>query len=184
MTKLVLLTIVAVFRLTNVNAQEIKLGIKGGVNFSEINLVNSQNRFKTTNFNLGLLAEIPISEKFYFQPELLYSTHGGSSINLNYFNIPLMGKYYLTKGLSIEAGPQVGFLLSAKTGDRNIKSSFKNLDFGANFGVRYELKNGLNFGARYSHGLSKINNTNAAAEYSNNKYRNAVFQFTVGYFFF
>ena len=181
MKKVVVLVAVAILGFSNANAQKIKLGIKGGLNFSEINNDNSGKRYRTSDFNLGFMSEIPISEKFSFQPELLYSGQGGSSINLNYLNLPIMGKYYLTKGLSIEAGPQVGFLFSAKTSDRNIKSSFKNFDFGANFGLSYELKNGLNFEARYSLGLSKINK-NTAVDFSNNK--NAVFQFTVGYFFF
>jgi hypothetical protein len=184
MKKVVLLSIVAFFGLTNVNSQEIKLGIKGGINFSEINWVNSKNKFKTTDFNVGFMAEIPISKKFSFQPELLYSGQGGSSINLSYLNAPLIGKYYVTKGLSIEAGPQVGYLLSAKTDDRNIKSSFNKFDFGANFGLGYRFNNGLNFGVRYNLGLTKINNTSTVSQYSNIKNRNQVFQITVGYFFF
>ena len=60
------------------------------------------------------MAEIPIANRFSFQPELLYSGQG-SSVNLNYLNIPLMAKYNLTKEFSLEAGPQIGFLLSANT---------------------------------------------------------------------
>ena len=125
-----------------------------------------------------------ISEKISIQPELLYSGQGGSSINLSYLNMPLTGKYYITKGFSLEAGPQIGYLLSAKTGERNIKSSFKKFDFGANLGLGYKLNNGLSFGVRYNLGLTKINNTNTVSQYSNTTNRNQVFQITIGYFFF
>lgn len=183
MKKLVL-TAFAVCAFLSANAQDVKFGIKGGLNFSEINWVNSKNKFHTSDFNAGLMAEIPLSEKFSIQPELLYSRQGGSSINLSYLNLPVIGKYYVTEGLSIETGPQIGYLLSAKTGDRNIKSSFKKFDLGANFGIGYKLDNGLNFGLRYNLGLTKINNKSTASEFSNMDNRNQVFQISIGYFFF
>ncbi|RZJ55928.1 MAG: PorT family protein, partial [Flavobacterium sp.] len=33
---------------------------------------------------------------------------------LSYLNVPIMAKYYVIEKLSLEAGPQIGFLLSAK----------------------------------------------------------------------
>ena len=69
-----------------------------------------------------------------------------------------MAKFYVAEGFSIEAGPQVGFLFSAKdeydfdgdTGEDDIKEYFKGIDFGVNFGVGYKLEGGLNLGARYN----------------------------------
>jgi hypothetical protein len=184
MKKILLVTVIAVLGLTNVNAQEIKFGAKGGLNFASIGGDNTGDVDPVTAFNFGLVAEIPISEKFYFQPELMYSGQGYSfnddTIALNYLNIPLMGKYYLTKGFSLEAGPQIGFLLSAKNDKTDVKDSFNTVDFGVNFGLGYKLDNGLNFGARYNLGLSDINNI----DNSSNKNRNGVFQLSVGYFFF
>lgn len=176
MIKVVLLTVIAVLGLTSVNAQEIKFGIKGGLNLSQIKGVSSSGSDRITDYNFGFLAEIPISEKISFQPELLYSGQG-SSTKLNYVNIPLMGKYYVAKGFSLEAGPQVGYLLSAKNNGTNVKSSFHKFDFGVNFGLGYKFKNGLHFGARYNLGLSDINKTiNSSC-----KHKNEVFQLTIGY---
>ena len=126
-----------------------------------------------------------ISDKFSFQPELLYSQQGfnedfsladltaENEIKLSYLNIPLMAKYYITDGISIVAGPQIGFLLSADnefsstttfggvtemtSGDEDIKDAVNSIDFGLGFGVGYRLDNGLNFSARYNLGLSNIN---------------------------
>ena len=124
------------------------------------------------------------SEKFSFQPELLYSGQGYDTdidsegiIALNYLNIPLMAKYYATKKLSLEAGPQIGFLLSTKGGTEDYKDLFKTTGFGVNMGIGYKLDNGLNFGARYNWGLSNISVTNDVTM------NNSVFQFSVGYFF-
>lgn len=184
MKKVLLVTVIAVLGLANVNAQEIKFGAKGGLNFASISGDNTGDIETVTAFNFGLLAEIPLTEKFSFQPELMYSGQGYSfnddTVALNYLNIPLMGKYYLTKGLSLEAGPQVGFLLSAKNDDTDVKDSFNTVDFGVNFGLGYKLDNGLNFGARYNLGLSDINNIDGF----NGKSKNGVFQLSVGYFFF
>ncbi len=179
MKKVVLVTVIAVLGLTNVNAQEIKFGVKGGLNFAYISGDNTDDIDPITDFNFGLLAEIPISEKISFQPELLYSGQG-SSVALNYLNIPLMGKYYLTKGLSLEAGPQIGFLLAAKDDGTDVKDLYNTVDFGVNFGLGYKLGNGLHFGARYNLGLSNINNIDGFSD----KNKNQVFQLSVGYFFF
>ena len=182
MKKILLLAVVTVLGLTNVNAQEIKFGAKGGLNFADISGDNTKGNGLVTSFHFGVLSEIPISDKFSFQPEILYSGQGYSfndnTVSLSYLNIPLIGKYYLTKGLSIEAGPQIGFLLAAKNDKTDVKDSFNTFDFGINFGLGYKLDNGFNFGARYNLGLININNLD------NSTNKNGVFQLSVGYFFF
>jgi hypothetical protein len=187
MKKVLLVAFIAVLGLANVNAQEIEFGAKGGLNFASISGDNTGDVGLVTGFNFGLVAEIPITEKFSFQPELMYSGQGygldndtDDTVALNYLNIPLMGKYYLIKGLSLEAGPQIGFLLSAKNDNTDLKDSFNTVDFGVNFGLGYKFDNGLNFGARYNLGLSDINNIDGFTS----KNKNGVFQLSVGYFFF
>lgn len=184
MKKFLVLAVVTVLGFSNVNAQEIKFGAKGGLNFATISGDNTKGIEGVTSFNFGVLSEIPISDKFSFQPELMYSGQGYSfnhnTIALSYLNIPLMGKYYLTKGFSVEAGPQIGFLLAAKNEKTNVKDSFNTFDFGVNFGLGYKLDNGLNFGVRYNLGLTDINNV----DNSSIKNKNGVFQVSVGYFFF
>lgn len=184
MKKILVLAVFTVLGFTNVNAQEIKFGVKGGLNFSTVSGDNTENIDYVTSYHFGVVSEIPLSEKFSFQPEVLYSRQGYSFNNdvvaLNYLNIPLMAKYYVTKGLSVEAGPQIGFLLSAKNEKIDVKDAFKTVDFGVNFGVGYKLENGLNFGARYNLGLTDINDV----DNSSGKNKNGVFQISVGYFFF
>jgi hypothetical protein len=184
MKNFLLLAVVTVLGFANVNAQEIKFGAKGGLNFASISGDNTNGIDVVTSFNFGVVSEISISDKFSFQPELMYSGQGYSfkenTIALSYLNIPLIGKYYLTKGLSVEAGPQIGFLLSAKNEKTDVKDSFNTFDFGVNFGLGYKLDNGLNFGVRYNLGLTDINNLDD----SSSKYKNGVFQLSVGYFFF
>ena len=182
MKKVLLVAVIGILGFGNVNAQDIEFGIKGGLNFASISGDNTNDFEPVTGFNFGVFAEIPISEKFSFQPELLYSGQGYSfndnTIALNYLNMPIMGKYYVTKGLSIEAGPQIGFLLSAKNESIDVKDSFNTVDFGVNFGLGYKLDSGLNFGARYNLGLSNINKEDTFTN------KNGVFQVSIGYSFF
>ena len=214
--KKLLLAAVAVFGLTVVNAQEVSFGGKAGVNFATVTGDETDGIESRTAFHVGVVAEIMISDKFSFQPELLYSAQGAKDSysesesvggfeysyteeverKMDYLNLPLMAKYYVTDGLSIEAGPQIGFLLSSKeeysytenfdgeveSGSEEVdfKDFTSGIDFGLNFGLGYKLENGLNFGARYNLGLSNVNDFEGS---DNMKNQNGVFQISVGYFF-
>ena len=171
----------------------IKLGIKGGLNVSNFvgdGMEDKNNTFRTS-IHLGILTEIIVSDKFSIQPELLYSgqgysgsaTPGFSRSKYNYLNLPVMAKIYVADRVSIEAGPQLGFLLYAKERtdtDINTIENQETVDFGLNLGLAYDLKNGVFLQTRYNLGLSNINSgTDAIA----NKYTNSVIQFSVGYLF-
>ena len=186
MKKLFLVTVIAVLGLSNINAQDIKFGVKAGLNFASITGDNAKDLDPITSFNFGVMSEIKLSDKFSLQPELIYSGQGADTnvasegrINLNYLNLPLIGKYYVTERFSLEAGPQIGYLLSTKGGTLDYKELLKPIDYGLNFGVGYKLDNGLNFTARYNLGLSDINDVDGFTD----KNSNGVFQLSVGFFF-
>lgn len=199
MKKYILSTIIIVGTLLTANAQQ--LGAKAGVNFSNITGDLNALYEGRVSFHIGVVAEFEISETFSFQPELLYSSQGAKiesvsgyyeHVNiLSYLNIPLMAKYYLVKGLSIEVGPQVGFLVSAKRkheyrgvtgiGKEDIENT-NVIDFGLNFGLGYKLDNGLNFDTRYNLGLTNIFK-DVEGEVLNLNSHNGVIQLSVGYFF-
>lgn len=195
MKKLFLFIAVALF-IFNSNAQDkptsddgIKFGIKGGVNFATLT-GDTEDVKSRTAFHFGAVVEIPVSDMFSVQPELLYSGQGAKDdssddeLKLDYLNIPVMAKFYVAEGFSLEVGPQVGFLLSAKEEfdgeSEDIKDFVKEIDFGVNFGVGYAMETGLNFGARYNLGLSDINDY---GESFNDSIKNGVFQISIGYMF-
>jgi len=211
MKNLLMITAIVLFGFTNVNAQDkTAFGVKAGINLSTITGDEVDSFDGRTCFHFGVMAEFIISDNFSFQPELLYSCQGSDysevfditeaslkainaetydgTIKVDYLNIPLMAKYYVAEGFSLEAGPQVGFLLSAKneynapgdSGEEDIKDYVKGIDFGVNFGLGYKLENGINFGARYNLGLSDANDD---PDLENTTYKNSVFQFSLGYFF-
>ncbi|MBT8324478.1 MAG: PorT family protein [Winogradskyella sp.] len=192
MKNLILLTVLTFFTLTPVIAQ-VSFGAKAGVNFSDITGPDVDSFTGRTGLFFGAIAEIDICESWALQPELLYSSQGSDyedpgdtgTAKVDYINLPIIAKYYVADGLSIEAGPQFGFLTSAKFefdgGEEDFKDDLKSIDFGVNFGLGYKLDNGLNFSARYNLGLTDANDSedlDGGAEY-----KNSVIQVGVGFFF-
>ena len=159
--KKILLSAVAVIALSMTSqAQEVEFGAKAGLNIADLGS-DAETSGSRTGFHFGGVAEIKFSEKFSVQPELLYSMQGAKSditgneveTKLDYINLPIMAKYYVMEGLSVEAGPQVGFLMSAITDGNDVKDNTKGIDFGFNIGAGYELSNKIFFQARYNLGL-------------------------------
>lgn len=176
---------------TKSQAQNIGIGAKAGVNVSNFNGYMNEDLEPFTSFHLGGYASISISERLQFQPELLFSVQGAKykgydeKYRLNYFNIPLLLKFYPVEGLHLQAGPQLSIGTSAKEleddGDiDDIDEDFEDTDFGLVFGAGYELASGLNFGARYNLGLSNIYTYSDGGDEDMN---NRVIQIWVGYTF-
>lgn len=208
--KKVLLSAIAIFAFGFSNAQQVKFGVKAGLNISSLNGGDSYYGSYGTKvgFHIGGLAEIKINDKFSIQPELLYSLKGtdlsygygygyygygtSNKLNLSYIDIPVMVKFYPIQRLSAELGPNVAFLMSAKglkydaaTGTTDttgdIKDNYNTVDFGMNIGAGYELKQGIMFQLRYNIGLSDVSKSqNLQKNYTD---KNAVIQLSVGYKF-
>src|SRR4051812_45345294 len=51
-------------------------GIKGGLNFSNLYINSIQAENIKTSCNAGFFAKIPVAEKIFFQPEILYTSKG------------------------------------------------------------------------------------------------------------
>ena len=61
-----------------VQAQDVKLGVKLGMNISSLN-GNEDNLDPKDGWVLGATAEVALTDKFSLQPELLYSQQGAKS---------------------------------------------------------------------------------------------------------
>jgi len=196
MKKLLIISVVAVSALLTSCATTF-YGIKAGPNIANIYGDDVDNAESKIGVLFGGYAEFQAFDTFSIQPELLYSAQGAKytesdgfdgKFKLDYLNIPIMGKFYVSDGFFLEAGPQIGFLLSAKdeyespglSGEDDIKEFFKGTDFAANLGLGYQLEGGLNFGARYSVGVSNINDFEGSEDFKNT---NGVFSFLVGFRF-
>ncbi|MGC6524498.1 MAG: porin family protein [Flavobacteriaceae bacterium] len=169
-----------------ISAQNITFGAKAGLNFASMAGDDADGLDGRTSFHLGVTAEIEMSDTFSIQPELLYSGQGYTADGdvtgkVDYINLPIMAKFYVADGISLEAGPQIGFLASAKSDvdgeSTDIKDSLKSTDFALNLGAGYKLDSGLNFGLRYSMGLTDV------YDFDTDGFKHSVLQLSVGYNF-
>ncbi|HEY8659379.1 MAG TPA: porin family protein [Hanamia sp.] len=174
------------FLLLSAKAQEVHFGIKGGLNASELHFNNDTKLDTKIGFNLGLLAHIHAGETWALQPELIYSLEGAKgnignseySYNLNYLNVPVLLQYMFDNGFRLEGGPQIGFLLNAKTKVNNTSTDnkgFKSTAFSIPLGVGYLTHTGLGFDARYVFGLSNINDDNNGPTIQSNVFQIGLF---------
>lgn len=192
-------------------SQKIKFGVKAGLNIASLTFDESElHSSSKTGFTTGFMVEIPLAKNFSLQPELLYSQQGTKTsfsdqdvtnsnykgtIDLNYLNIPVMLKYYLIKGFSIQAGPQIGILLKANNKYQDNFLGYENherfdlsdystgLDTSVNFGLGYQFKDKLYTDVRYNISYSNVFKDGDANYFINNDMKNRVFQVTIGYFF-
>ncbi len=201
MKKLMLFAAIAVFGFAKVQAQgEIQFGAKAGVNFAKLTGDDVEDADGRTGFHIGGLVEIPISEKFSVQPEIVYSQQGlqsksnfdgieiESKLKLDYINIPVMAKFYVSEGFAIEAGPQFGFNVSSKFEAERDGESFKEnaedvagFDLSLGAGLSYKLDSGLFFQGRYMFGLSNVNQ--AEEEGFDDNLTNSVLSLSIGFMF-
>jgi hypothetical protein len=204
------LVVVLAFISTSTFAQvRFDLGLKGGLNFANVSASSSiaKNYEGRTGYHLGAYAMIKIT-KFAIQPEVIFSRQGQnfstSSVSdlessFDYFNVPIMIKFYLVGGLNIQAGPQFGFLSSAKgdvvnsttnavTKGQDLTGLVQSSDVSLGVGAGWDLPFGLNVTARYNIGLSDVNKfTNSSlpptltSSLGTSQAKNQVFQFSLGY---
>lgn len=160
-------------------AQHNNFGIKGGLNAYSIYNDNDADSDTKIGFHLGLISHIHLGNQFALQPELIYSTQGAQyeiggnteKLNLNYVNVPLMFQYMFDNGFRMQAGPQLGFLVSAKTEIENnttdVKDYFKPFELAFGIGVSYvHPPTGFGVDARYNFGLNNINDTGTVNSYN------------------
>ena len=181
--KLLFLLFFLAFAKGNVLFAQFTVGIKGGVNFSQL-----KTDFKTQSFGDNLQQSLDtktgyvggvyvrIGSKFFIQPEFIFSAKGGSvnilkggttstsqtvAIEYTNFDIPVMVGFKLGP-LRLNAGPMASFKVSDKGLDEalkaysnNVSESFKNASYG------YQAGGGLDLGAlsldlRYEGSLSEV----------------------------
>lgn len=134
-TKIYLLAaIVLTLAVANKTQAQVTFGIRGGINFFNINGHDPRgakldNKLKT-GFDLGINIEAPLAQDFYIQPGLLFASKGGKSTSysdvgnavkttftLSYLEVPVNFIYKPEVGngkLLLGAGPYLGFGVGGK----------------------------------------------------------------------
>lgn len=175
-----------------------RYGIKAGVNITNLTKVNGISKSRT-GFQAGglVLFLLDNNDQFYLQPELIYSMQGEYLVGkdgdneeyknfLNYINIPIMLKAYLSEAESeffAEAGPFIGFKIGEnieRLDNPGGGQKFNTFDFGIGAGFGYSFSREFEIGARYSYGLSDA----VKNDWENTGNHTSVLNFGVSYIFY
>lgn len=198
MKKILLSSALLALAATAAQAQSATFGIKAGASLT--NAVGGTSDFKNKfGFHGGFVANLPLSDMFSIQPEVLYSMKGykfdgadplmgaplRSTQTLHYIDVPVLARLN-TGGLFFEAGPQIGYLVAAKfssDGNANLPSAsyssrngYKKVDFGYAAGLGYQLPGGPGIGLRYNGSFN-----NFTKFYDVGGVRNSAFQLYLSY---
>lgn len=167
---------------------QVSIGIKGGLNFSNLDVSNPGATYDgRTGYHFGAFTLVKLT-KIGIQPEILFSQQGSEvktssgsfTSNFNYVNIPVLFKLYTVAGLNLQIGPQFGFLTNdpevQDPQGQSIEDAYKNSDVSLALGIGWDLPLRLSIDARYNLGLSEIND-NPSLEAT----KNQVWQISLGY---
>lgn len=185
MNRLFTILFCALFTESILSAQDYNYGPKVGFNVSHIyfsgadtETIQEMSGMKIST-HIGGFVEIVFNDFFSVKPELLYTVKGAryrdgadeeykSAYVYKYITLPVMAKYYIKERISIEGGPYVSYLLSAKNVEINrffssnigseaaaidLKGDMNIIDAGVAWGVGYMTKSGFYFSTHYEFGV-------------------------------
>jgi len=155
------------------NAQDVRLGVKAGLNLPNIIKGDGDNNFSTKvnpGFNAGLTVDIPLAAGIAFTPEVLFASKGykantvlGEFTQTTYFvDVPILASIEIAgSGLNVVVGPQVSFLTSTKNKFENgfgtveteyneDADQFKKSLLGGVIGLRYDINDKFDIHGRYA----------------------------------
>ena len=179
-----LLLFIAALSFSNLQAQSIHLGIKGGASVNKLTGQSFTDKF-SFGYHIGGFIEIGIGKKLSLQPEVfvsqikqdtssqfraIYNNLLGvapSNIQLSYLNLPILLGYRVTDQFSIQLGPQYSILMNQNANLlQNGKNAFKNGDFSVLGGLQLEVSKFRIYG-RYAIGLNNLNDIDKKDEWKN-----------------
>jgi hypothetical protein len=166
LTKNFFLSLFILLFISKAQSQEglIDFGPKVGANFSVLDTDNiDASEESITGLTAGLFLEVRLPTLLSFQAEVLYSEQGADlnsdvlslseEINLDYLQVPILGKFRFLKIANIHAGPQFGFLTNDVESD-NFDIDTEDFDISAVAGVGVEIGK-LRADLRYNFGLTE-----------------------------
>jgi hypothetical protein len=155
---------------TNLCAQ-VNTSVKAGASFANLyykQMGSSQGRL--TGYG-GVSFNIDLQKQFFFQPEALYSIRGyrypasamsnAGTVTFGYITAPLLVGYKPAKNFSILAGPELGYMVRARSrfdGESyNILAAVnRRFNIDADAGIAWNISSDLTLDARFSFGVTAI----------------------------
>ena len=198
--KALALSVVTLLTLLLAPKAQAQFGIKGGLNFAELQGRDGESASYKTYYHVGILYQEHLIGPLSIQPEIQYSLQGGTlkgavtdyDTKLHYFTVPVLAKVTLGP-VFVEAGPQFGILVNATqngkiqvgtttgsagytTGERDAKGDFKSTDFSLAAGAGLRLANNFSIGGRFVAGLNDVNDVKTLTGINDPRLQNRLFQ--------
>lgn len=145
---------------------QVLFGLRGGLNFANTKgsfQGMSESDSRGMRFHIGGLAEIPVSETFFVQPELLINQVGGKgdgdNDRITMLSLPILAKVKASS-FSFYAGPQIDYVMTGKYTDAgvtfDVSSLFRKNLLSGTIGAEYNFESGLSLGLRYQTSFSNM----------------------------
>jgi hypothetical protein len=180
-----------------------KIGVKGGINFTNLYVDDVKDENMKVGFNLGLFAKLPVTSGLSIQPEILYSVKGSKltyilssneyRFNLNYVEVPVLAVINVAKNFNIQAGGYTAYLAQAnikradddgpndQIADLN-EDNFNRLDYGLVGGLGIDVEN-VTIGARYNYGLREVGKADNFGSQALKNSKNSAISLYIGFGF-
>jgi len=145
-------------------------GVKIGAGLSQVNItgVNTNIPKRSLQPNLGVMYRYRL-HKFVAQPELLFAMKGATfqtpvvgttertttAVNYYYINVPLLLGYIPTEGLTVQAGPELGYALNAGKTNGPGNRYDVSLVVGAHYDF-LDMLNKFSLHVRYIYGFANV----------------------------
>jgi hypothetical protein len=152
------------------HAQKLKYGAVAGMD-----LTNWISTNLPAEYNSSIFKEPLISYNVNFYMGYRWSDHLGNSIEpgyirkginrghkimLHYVQLPLLTDFYVVDRFFVSIGPELGYLLNAKTNQEglyNVTDIFDNrIELSGVVGVNYNINKNFDVGLRFNHGITCI----------------------------
>ncbi len=150
------------------------LGIKAGLNFTNITSASSISNSSETGYQVGLFLDPSSNSILGSRTELLYSHQAynyatGSTTGKNYLDYIMLAQLMainITHFVQIQIGTQIGYLLSAKSDSNKVSTGYaqadaaldyyNRIDFGFSGGLEVRPFMGIIVGARYNFSITNL----------------------------
>lgn len=152
-------------------AAQVTTSLRAGVSFAGLHYKSDMSSQGRVAGYAGLSFQIELEKQFFVQPEILYSmrgyrfpataTNSSGRVAYGYITAPLLIGYKPAKNFSILAGPEIGYLIRARSHfdnqDYDIYSSMdRRFNVDADAGISWNLTKELSMDARFSFGVTPL----------------------------
>ncbi len=179
MKKVLTIGVVIFIAITDLKAQSLDVGLGAGLGISNINITNSPNNQQTDFSSImsyifngylsyksqgfwGFTLEPGVTRKGWNMSN--NAENSESKIKLHYLQLPALSDFYLSDKLYFSLGPEISYLLSAKSkfennnnsGTEELKGYFSKFELSALVSINYKINGNFSIGCRYNHAVTEV----------------------------